>query len=88
MNKVLYLLAALAAISTAVPAVAQDKPATDKPMVHQDMHEHGDMHEHEHGDMHEHEHGDMHEHMHEHHHYHHHHHHHHHHHMMDHTDHM
>jgi pentapeptide MXKDX repeat protein len=79
MKNIVFVLAALAALVMAAPAIAQDKPmtkeGTDHPAMHQDIHEH----EHMHGDMHEHEHmhGDMHEHehMHEHHHHHHHHHH-------------
>jgi hypothetical protein len=44
MKKIAYVLAALATIAVAAPAVAQDKPMTkegmDKPMVHKRMHHH------------------------------------------------
>jgi hypothetical protein len=84
MKNFVFVLTALAAIATAVPAIAQDKPTTKEGTDHDAMHHEMHDHEHMHGDMHEHEHmhGDMHEH-----HYHHHHHHHHHHHMTDHPDH-
>jgi hypothetical protein len=45
MKKISYVLAALATIAIAVPAVAQDKPMMkegmgEKPMVHEHMHHH------------------------------------------------
>ena len=49
MKKISYVLAALAAIAIAAPAVAQDKPmkeGMDKPMMHHHMHMHHHYHHH------------------------------------------
>ena len=44
MKKISYVLAALATIAVAAPALAQDKPmmkeGMDKPMMHKHMHHH------------------------------------------------
>jgi len=47
MKKLSYVLAALATIAIAAPAVAQEK-AMDKPMMHHHMHHHMHMHHHYH----------------------------------------
>jgi hypothetical protein len=51
MKKISYVLAALATIAIAAPAVAQDKPMTKegmggKPMMHHHMHVHHHYHHH------------------------------------------
>jgi hypothetical protein len=50
MKKISYVLAALATIAIAAPAVAQDKPMKEgmgeKPMVHHHMHMHHHYHHH------------------------------------------
>lgn len=57
MMKLSYVLAALATIAVAVPAVAQDKPMKqDKPMMKEGMdkptmHRHGHHHHHHHHEM-------------------------------------
>jgi hypothetical protein len=56
MNKISYVLAALATIAIAAPAVAQDKPMMkegmgDKPMMHNHMHMHHHYHHHYHHHM-------------------------------------
>jgi hypothetical protein len=55
MKKISYVLAALAAIAVAAPAVAQDKPmvkeGSDKPMMHDHMHHHMHVHHHYHHHM-------------------------------------
>jgi hypothetical protein len=43
MKKISYVLAALATIAIAAPAVAQDRP-----MMHEGMHHHMEMHHHHH----------------------------------------
>jgi hypothetical protein len=52
MKKISYVLAALATIAVAAPAVAQDKPMMkeggDKPMMHEQMHHHMHVHHHYH----------------------------------------
>jgi hypothetical protein len=52
MKKLSYVLAALATIAVAVPAVAQDKPmmkeGMDKPMMHRHVHHHYHHHYHHH----------------------------------------
>jgi hypothetical protein len=45
MKKICYVLAALATIAIAAPAVAQER-AMDKPMMHHHMHHHMHMHHH------------------------------------------
>jgi hypothetical protein len=56
MRKISYVLAALAAIAVAVPAVAQDKPMKqDKPMMKEGM-EKPKMHRHVHHHVHHHHH--------------------------------
>jgi hypothetical protein len=50
MKKISYVLAALATIAVAAPAVAEDKPmmkeGMDKPMMHHHMHVHHHYHHH------------------------------------------
>jgi hypothetical protein len=55
LKKISYVLAALAAIAVAAPALAQDKPmmkeGMDKPMMHDHMHHHMHVHHHYHHHM-------------------------------------